>query len=42
MAVVNAADLMVNQYVIFLARDDLKKLKVSVEETNGTFAIKKQ
>lgn len=30
LAVVNAFDLMTNQYVIMLARDDLKKIKVSV------------
>jgi hypothetical protein len=42
LAVVNAANATTNQYVILSARDDLKKLKVSVEETNGTFAIKKQ
>lgn len=42
LAAVNAVDNATNQYVMLLARDDLKKLKVSIEETNGTFAIKKQ
>jgi hypothetical protein len=41
LAVVTAADSTTNQYVILLARDDLKKLKVFVEETNGIFTIKK-
>jgi hypothetical protein len=42
LAAVTATDLTMNQYVILLARDNLKKLKLSVEETNGNFAIKKQ
>jgi hypothetical protein len=42
LAAVNSLYSSTTQYVLFLAREDLKKLRVLVEETNGTFAIKKQ